>query len=94
MIIYSKLNSIYSKDEIYKMFPRISARKIIFSRDIIKINILAKYCNFKKINYTIEDLKEDYPHMINYKGLDIAYKIYSSGYSIKNFIKKIIWVLT
>ena len=88
MIIYSKINSIYSKDEIYNMFPRISARKIIFSRDIIKINILAKYCSFKKINYTIEDLKIDYPHFIEYKGLDIAYKIYSSGYSVKSFYQK------
>ena len=88
MIAYSKIHAIYSKDEIYKMFPRISARKIIFSRDIIKINILAKYCDFKKINYSINDLKEDYPHLAEYKSLDIAYKIYSSGYSVKEFYQK------
>lgn len=88
MIIYSKINAVYSKHEIYEIFPTITARKIIFSRDIIKINILAKYCDFKKINYSINDLKKDYPHLAKYKGLDIAYKIYSSRYSVKEFYRK------
>lgn len=88
MIVYSKINAIYSKDEIYKIFPRITARKIIFNRDVIKINVLAKYCDFKKIKYTMEDLKKDYPKLAEYKSLDIAYKIYASGYSVKEFYEK------
>lgn len=88
MIAYSKIRAVYSKDEIYKMFPIHTARKIIFHRSTIKINVLVKYCNFKKINYTLNDLQEDYPNFANYKGAEIAYKIYSQGSSITDFWRK------
>ena len=88
MIIYSKLNAIYSKDEIYRRFPTATARKIIFCRDIVKPSVLIKYCSFKEINYSYEDFLEDYPKFLEYKASDILYKIYKAGYSVLQFRAK------
>lgn len=88
MIIYSKINAVYSKHEIYEIFPTITARKIIFFRDIPRIETIAKYCSFKKINYSFDDFLEDYPLYKNYKCAELMYEIYKKGYSILQFRKK------
>ena len=85
MIIYSKIHAAYSKDEIYRIFPTATARKIIFRRDVVKPSVLIKYCSFKEINYSYEDFLEDYPKLLEYKASDILYKIYKAGYSVLQF---------
>lgn len=88
MIIYSKLLNKYSKDEIYQIFPTISARKIIFSRDCISPGTVAQYCSFEELNYSLQDFLEDYPKYLEYKSVDILFEIYKKGYSILSFRKK------
>lgn len=88
MIIYSKINAVYSKDEIYEIFPTMTARKIIFLRDIPRAETIAKYCSFEKINYSFYDFLEDYPFYKNYKCPELMYEIYKRGYSVLEFRKK------
>lgn len=82
MIIYNKIKSKYSKEEIYSLFPRITARNIIYERTIIKIGVIAKFISFDPINYTLQNYIEDYEADKIYKEVEYVYKILASGKNI------------
>lgn len=82
MIIYNKIKSKYTKEEIYNLFPRITARNIIYERTIIKIGVIAKFVSFNFINYTLEDYIKDYSSDKIYKEVEYVYQILASGKNI------------
>lgn len=82
MIIYNKIKSKYTKEEIYNLFPRITARNIIYERTIIKIGVIAKFVSFDFINYTLEDYIKDYSSDKIYKEVEYVYQILASGKNI------------
>ena len=82
MVIYDKIKAKYTKEEIYNLFPRITARNIIYERTIIKIGVLAKFVSFDSINYTLQDYIEDYKADKIYKEVEYVYQILASGKNI------------
>lgn len=82
MIIYNKIKSKYTKEEIYNLFPRLTARNIIYERTIIKIGVIAKFVSFDFINYTLEDYIKDYSSDKIYKEVKYVYQILASGKNI------------
>lgn len=82
MIIYDKIKNRYNKDEIYELFPRITARNIIFERNIVKAGVLVKFISFDEINYTLDDFISDYQADKKYKEVHYVYKILNSGKNI------------
>lgn len=82
MVIYDKIKAKYTKEEIYNLFPRITARNIIYERTIIKIGVLAKFVSFDSINYTLQDYIEDYEADKIYKEVEYVYQILASGKNI------------
>lgn len=82
MVIYDKIKVKYTKEEIYNLFPRITARNIIYERTIIKIGVLAKFLSFDSINYTLQDYIEDYEADKIYKEVEYVYQILASGKNI------------
>ena len=85
MILYYKTNKIFSEKEIKEIFPIITARKIIYSRDIVTPDCFIKYCSFKKIDYTFQDFLKDYPKFRKYKSPEIMFKIYEKGYTVLKY---------
>lgn len=82
MVIYDKIKAKYTKEEIYNLFPRITARNIIYERTIIKIGIIAKFVSFDFINYTLEDYIKDYSSDKIYKEIEYVYQILAFGKNI------------
>lgn len=88
MIIYDKIKNIYTKNEIEKMFPRISARKIIFERGIVRMDVIAKGVSFESIDYTLQDYIRDYNKDKIYKELWMVFEIYKQGFKIEEFMRE------
>ncbi|WP_308009177.1 hypothetical protein [uncultured Fusobacterium sp.] len=82
MIIYDKIKTKYNKNEIYQLFPRITARNIIYERTTIKIGVLAKFVSFYFIGYSLQDYIEDYGADKIYKEVGYVFQILASGKNI------------
>lgn len=88
MIIYDKIKKKYSKYEIEEIFPRITARKIIFERDTVRMDIIAKNISLEEIGYTLQDYLQDYGKDKIYKEIGMVFEIYKQGMGIGSFISK------
>ncbi|MDY3059290.1 MAG: hypothetical protein SOR11_04740 [Fusobacterium sp.] len=89
MIIIDKIIEKYSKEEIYKLLPRITARNIIFNRKtLIKAGVLAKYISFDEIGYTLDDYISDYKADKKYKEVKYVFEILRSGKNIGQLAKE------
>ncbi|MEJ6467345.1 hypothetical protein [Fusobacterium ulcerans] len=82
MIIYDKIKTKYNKNEISQLFPRITARNIIYEKTIIKIGVIAKFVSFDFIDYSLQDYIEDYEADKIYKEVEYVYQILASGKNI------------
>lgn len=88
MIIYDKIKKKYDKYDIEEIFPRITARKIIFERDSVRMDVIAKNISLNEIGYTLQDYIADYKKDKIYKEIGMVFEIYKSGMGIENFIIK------
>jgi hypothetical protein len=79
MIIYDKIKSKYDRYDIYEKFPTITARKILFERDVVRMDIIAKNISLEDIGYTLQDYIQDYHKDKIYKEIGMVFEIYKQG---------------
>ena len=86
MILYTKLKKYYSIKDLRKLLPTMTARYIINNEKKVRIQILPKYIDFRKIGYSSANLAKDYPELkTTYKEFEIVYKIFLMKKSINEF---------
>lgn len=88
MILYDKIKQRYSVNQIYKIFPKMSARTILLELGKIRIDVVIKYISFADIDYSLNDYIIDYEADKKYKEVKYVYKLLQQGKSIGGVAKK------
>jgi len=83
MILYDKIKSKYSKEEIKKLLGGPTGRRLWRDNLSIRPFTIFKKINFLEINYTIDDFFKDYSNRYShYKEKEMTYNMVMAGYSI------------